>query len=311
MILLHKHLDALEDHWAVVAIQPEERERARNIAKARLIQDAFEEQLQLAFIEKPTDDDLLERLATAYEIAAAEGLDLHFEKAVKARAAGGDVELEMLLRWLHVTGRMMVASSLWYATSGINSRYCYLFERVHDARPIPGSRPGYLLISGTDRLFRHSSSVLPWPFAPGISGQYAMNQSPSLSTIAVNSFLMEVLPLSACELMPFLSLSILLNPFLGILPGRVSSAPRSVESRQPYLLSSMVGTSALRFGLNSSPAFLILCQGPLKSLLCFPFSPGKTRIDFTSRVRRTSCNTWCVPGKTDDCPSGSRSQQAH
>jgi hypothetical protein len=64
-----------EDHWAVGAIQPEERERARNIAKARLLKDAFEEQLQLAFVEKPTDDDLLERLATAYEIATAEGLD--------------------------------------------------------------------------------------------------------------------------------------------------------------------------------------------------------------------------------------------
>jgi len=81
----------------------------------------------------------------------------------------------------------------------------------------------------SDRLFRHSSSVLPWPFAPGISGQYAMNQSPSLSTIAVNSFLIEVFPLSACALMLSVSLSSFLNPFLAILPGRVSSVLRSVE----------------------------------------------------------------------------------
>lgn len=310
MNLLHKHLDALEEHWAVGAIQPEERKRARNIANARLLKDAFEEQLQLAFVEKPTDDDLLERLATAYEIAAAEGLDallyrghrgerqtladqaragayrafdlrrvipvpandldrvfhilhlaslaytgdrwvdlrrwlidhpehiqtpnaanvpwdkrvlfqiyegwlrlfrkdswndlhgiagivaglrgeqqqyerdllhgesaienqilalrlvalyhwakateqlslfmlqgqpgsireeldLHFEKAVKATAAASDVQLELLLRWLHVTGRMMVASSLWYATSGINSRVSRFVRQMTSAsRPM-------------------------------------------------------------------------------------------------------------------------------------------------------------------------------
>lgn len=295
MILLHEHLDALENHWAIAAVGPEERERAHDIAKARLLTDALGEQLHLNFVEQPADNDLLERLATAYEIAATEGLDallyrghredrqnlaaqaqsgafrafeirrtfpipladldrvfhilhlaslayagdrwadlrrwlfdhteatetpnaanvswdkrvlfqiyegwlrlfrkdnwndlhgiagiiaglrreqqqyeqtllqsdsavenqflalrlvalyhwakateqlslfmlqgqpggireeldLHFEKAVKASTAATDIQLEMLLRWLHVTGRMMVASSLWDSTSGINSR---------------------------------------------------------------------------------------------------------------------------------------------------------------------------------------------
>lgn len=38
------------------------------------------------------------------------------------------------------------------------------------------------------KLWRASSFVLPCPFAPGTSGQYAMNQSSSRSMIAVNSF---------------------------------------------------------------------------------------------------------------------------
>ena len=37
------------------------------------------------------------------------------------------------------------------------------------------------------KLARASSFVRPWPFAPGISGQYAMTQSPSRSKTAVNS----------------------------------------------------------------------------------------------------------------------------
>ena len=42
------------------------------------------------------------------------------------------------------------------------------------------------------KFARHSSCVVPWPFAPGTSAQYATNQGPSLSTIAVNSFRMTV-----------------------------------------------------------------------------------------------------------------------
>src|SRR5215467_9785716 len=38
------------------------------------------------------------------------------------------------------------------------------------------------------RLFSAADFVLPWPFAPGISKEYAMYQAPSRSTIAVNSF---------------------------------------------------------------------------------------------------------------------------
>lgn len=310
MILLREHLVALENHWAVMAIQREEREHGHDVANARLLNDALGDQLHLAFSEQPTDEDLLERLSTAYEIAAAEGLDallhqghqevrqdlafqaqagafrafeirrvfpipngnldrvfhilhlaslayagdrwadlrrwlfdhteetqppnaanqswdkrilfqiyegwlrlfrkdtwndlhgiagivaglrqeqhqyenellqsdnaavnqnralrlvalyhwakateqlsifmlqgqpggireeldLHFEKAGKASAAAGDMQLEILLRWLHVSGRMMVAGSLWDATSGINSRVSRFVRQVTSApRPM-------------------------------------------------------------------------------------------------------------------------------------------------------------------------------
>lgn len=49
-------------------------------------------------------------------------LDKHLEGAIKAAAAAGDAQLEVVLRWLHATGRIMVTSSLWWATRTVNSR---------------------------------------------------------------------------------------------------------------------------------------------------------------------------------------------
>jgi exodeoxyribonuclease III len=47
------------------------------------------------------------------------------------------------------------------------------------------------------KFARHSSCVFPCPFAPGTSAQYATNQGPSRSTIAVNSLRMTVFYLNA------------------------------------------------------------------------------------------------------------------
>ncbi len=67
----------------------------------------------------------------------AQELDLHFEKAIKAGAATADMELEILLRWLHVAARRMVAGSLWAATAGINSRVSRFVRAVTSApRPM-------------------------------------------------------------------------------------------------------------------------------------------------------------------------------
>jgi replicative superfamily II helicase len=49
-------------------------------------------------------------------------LDKHFEAAVDAATAGGDAQLEILMRWLHATARQMVAGSLWWVAHSINSR---------------------------------------------------------------------------------------------------------------------------------------------------------------------------------------------
>jgi len=40
-------------------------------------------------------------------------LDKHFEAGRQAASAGQDAALEVILRWLHVTSRRMVAGSLW------------------------------------------------------------------------------------------------------------------------------------------------------------------------------------------------------
>lgn len=49
-------------------------------------------------------------------------LDKHFEAAINAAIAGGDAQLEILMRWLHAAGRQMVSGSLWRVAHSINSR---------------------------------------------------------------------------------------------------------------------------------------------------------------------------------------------
>ena len=49
-------------------------------------------------------------------------LDKHFEAGTKAATASGDAQLEVILRWLHAAGRIMVTNSLWWATRTANSQ---------------------------------------------------------------------------------------------------------------------------------------------------------------------------------------------
>lgn len=49
-------------------------------------------------------------------------LDQHYEAAISAARSSQDPQLEMLLRWLHVTSRRMVAGSLWWVAHSVNSR---------------------------------------------------------------------------------------------------------------------------------------------------------------------------------------------
>ena len=49
-------------------------------------------------------------------------IDKHFESGISAATASGDAQHEMILRWLHAAGRIMVTNSLWWALRSINSR---------------------------------------------------------------------------------------------------------------------------------------------------------------------------------------------
>ena len=49
-------------------------------------------------------------------------IDQHFEASIKAASASGDPRHEVILRWLHTAGRIMVTNSLWWATRAVNSR---------------------------------------------------------------------------------------------------------------------------------------------------------------------------------------------
>ncbi len=76
MNVTKESLARVDQHWAVLSIGVNERDRGLQIANVRLVTKAIGEQLALAFNDyRSTDDDLLSRLALAYEMAAIEGLD--------------------------------------------------------------------------------------------------------------------------------------------------------------------------------------------------------------------------------------------
>ena len=77
-------LEALQSHWALDAIGPEERAHASDLVNERLARRAVGRQIDFAFKEHNSDVPLLERVALAYEMAAIEGLD------ALSRASGGD-----------------------------------------------------------------------------------------------------------------------------------------------------------------------------------------------------------------------------
>ena len=84
MSISFKALEALQDHWAVGAISAEDRNRATELANERLARRAVGRQISFDFDETEADDDLLDRVALAYEMAAIEGLD------ALSRSSGSD-----------------------------------------------------------------------------------------------------------------------------------------------------------------------------------------------------------------------------
>ena len=65
-------------------------------------------------------------------------LDTHFERGVVGAEASRDTRLEMVLRWLHATAKVIVRNSLWWATRSVNSKTAQFVEAVthRESRPM-------------------------------------------------------------------------------------------------------------------------------------------------------------------------------
>lgn len=82
MLVTEEALERVDNHWAVLAVGKRQRNRGLKVAQARLVRTATGRQMELVFREKATDEELLSRLALAYEVVAAEGLnDLLFPES--------------------------------------------------------------------------------------------------------------------------------------------------------------------------------------------------------------------------------------
>lgn len=55
-------------------------------------------------------------------VAIGSELDQHFEAAIKAAKNARDMQLEMVLNWLHLASRKMAEGSLWWVAHTVNSR---------------------------------------------------------------------------------------------------------------------------------------------------------------------------------------------
>jgi hypothetical protein len=104
MVITEDAVNRVDQHWAVKAVGDDRLERALEVAKVRPMRSAVGHRTAIVSDETGTDSELVERAATAYEIAAIEGLDALLHPS-------GD-EARVQLR-LHATSRRMVDSYLW------------------------------------------------------------------------------------------------------------------------------------------------------------------------------------------------------
>lgn len=74
MSLRRENITRVDNHWAVLALGGAARDRGLEVANARLVAKAVGRQMRLSYEEHQDDEDLLRRLALAYEMAAIEGL---------------------------------------------------------------------------------------------------------------------------------------------------------------------------------------------------------------------------------------------
>lgn len=74
MTVSEESLRALDEHWALAALGFDNRDRALDVMKFRIMQAAAVNQVTFAFPTVAADDSIFSRTATAYELAATEGL---------------------------------------------------------------------------------------------------------------------------------------------------------------------------------------------------------------------------------------------
>lgn len=74
-MLTEDALKQVDQHWAVLAVGKSNLKRARETAKVRLIRSAVGFQMSIDFEEESPDEEIIQRLAMAYEVAAIEGID--------------------------------------------------------------------------------------------------------------------------------------------------------------------------------------------------------------------------------------------
>lgn len=63
-------------------------------------------------------------------VAIDSELDQHFEAALKATKSCRDMQLEMVLNWLHLASRKMAESSFWWVAHAVNSKVTHFVNQV-------------------------------------------------------------------------------------------------------------------------------------------------------------------------------------
>src|SRR5271157_5014617 len=86
MSVTQASLRLVDAHWAILAVGESERDRGLTLVDARLVKKAVGQQIHFDFPDNAGDDDLLRRLAMAYEVAAIEGLTAFLNPTLEANS---------------------------------------------------------------------------------------------------------------------------------------------------------------------------------------------------------------------------------
>ncbi len=107
MNVTESSLQRVDEHWAVMALGSERRDRGMAVSAARLVERTIGRHMKIDFRQVDDDDDVLYKLASAYELAAIEGLDAFLnptsdQDELREQCAAGAWRAFDLLRLLDV-----------------------------------------------------------------------------------------------------------------------------------------------------------------------------------------------------------------